>query len=310
MFQKFLNKLKTPENQSLIESIQKGYQACFEDVHDYYEIQQEKMNEIVGDIIHAKKGEIQPWYPIPIDRIKKIWTDFMTQGVIRDEKGLNKISHAIVERIAMLHVNTELGGHTPHDPKENYESYLERELSDAEMDKLDEKSSEYLVDENGQYRLSDYGLEPLVDLAIKLTDTTESKETIMLIDRVLNVVHQRSDLASMFIQGGRMALDELQGEGVLTESKHYDINKLKKNKIPLTDEERKEVFKKDAVWAYASSIDPNTGKKVQKVSAVWKAKDLNSKDIIYVTNTHRAANTAKSLNAIINKYHNFIKGTA
>ena len=98
-------------------------------------------------------------------------------------------------------------------------------------------------------------------------------------------------------------------ESGITEAKQYDINKLKKNKIPLTEEERKEVFKKDAVWHYGTSTDPNTGRKVEKVSAVWKAKD-SSGDIVYITNTHRAASSAKSLNAIINKYHNFIKGTA
>ena len=98
-------------------------------------------------------------------------------------------------------------------------------------------------------------------------------------------------------------------ESGITEAKDYDFNKLKKNKIPLTDEERKEVFKKDAVWHFGTSKDPNTGRKVEKVSAIWKAKDSNG-DIVYGTNTHRAINYAKSLSSIINKYHNFIKGTA
>jgi len=88
-----------------------------------------------------------------------------------------------------------------------------------------------------------------------------------------------------------------------------EYEKLEKNKVPLTDDERKEVFKKDAVWSYGSSIDPNTGKKVKKVSAVWKSKDKKG-NVTYITNTHRAYNTAKSLKAIINKYHNFIKGTS
>lgn len=88
-----------------------------------------------------------------------------------------------------------------------------------------------------------------------------------------------------------------------------EYERLEDNKVPLTDEERKECFKQDALWSYASSISPLTGKKVQKVCAVWKSKDKDGK-ITYVTATHRAYNTAKSLQAIINKYHNFIKGTA
>lgn len=87
---------------------------------------------------------------------------------------------------------------------------------------------------------------------------------------------------------------------VIIESKS-EMEKLKNNKVPLTDEERAEVMKKKAVWHHG----PNGAES----PAVWKSKDKDGK-FTYVTNTHRAYNTAKSLNAIINKYHNFIKGTA
>jgi len=80
-----------------------------------------------------------------------------------------------------------------------------------------------------------------------------------------------------------------------------EFEKLKDNKIPLTDEDRDFVFKKKAVW--------HNGVNGKEESAVWKSKNKNG-DITYVTNTHRAYNTAKSLDAIINKFHNFIKGTA
>lgn len=107
------------------------------------------------------------------------------------------------------------------------------------------------------------------------------------------------------------AVEYIEDNNSLFESKgKSELQILKDNKVPLTDEERKEVFKKDAVWHYSSSIDPNTGEKVQKVSAVWKSKHPKTGDITYITNTHRAYNTAKSLDAIINKYHNFIKETA
>jgi len=89
-------------------------------------------------------------------------------------------------------------------------------------------------------------------------------------------------------------------ENILLEDKGQ-YKKLEKNKVPLTDEERKEVFAKDAVWHHG----PNE----EKTPAVWKSKDKDGK-ITYITMTHRAYNIAKSLKAIINKYHNFIKGTS
>ena len=100
-------------------------------------------------------------------------------------------------------------------------------------------------------------------------------------------------------------IQELAG---LLESAEYET--LKKNKVPLTDEERKKVFKADAVWHYARSKDPNTGRKVKKVSAVWKSKNPKTSKITYITNTHRAYNIATTLKGIIKRYHDFIKGTA
>ncbi len=98
-------------------------------------------------------------------------------------------------------------------------------------------------------------------------------------------------------------------EELISEKKKNEYQRLQDNKVPLTDDERKEIFKRDAVWHYASSIDPNTGKKVEKVSAVWKGKDSSGK-LWYITNTHRAWQKRPTLKGAINIYHSFIKGTA
>lgn len=90
-----------------------------------------------------------------------------------------------------------------------------------------------------------------------------------------------------------------------------EFKQLKKNKIPLTDEERKEVFKKDAVWHNSGlSINPVNGKKEQKQSAIWKSKNPKTGKITFVSHTHRAYNTSSTLDGIIKKYHDFIKTTA
>lgn len=88
-----------------------------------------------------------------------------------------------------------------------------------------------------------------------------------------------------------------------------DFQRLRDNKVSLTEDERKEVFRRGALWSYASSTDPNTGHWVQKVSAVWKSKKADGK-FIFVTNTHRAYNTAPTLAGAISRYHKFIKTTA
>jgi len=76
---------------------------------------------------------------------------------------------------------------------------------------------------------------------------------------------------------------------------------LQKNKIPLSDDERKECMAKKAVWHFNGENNP--------CPAVWKSVDEDG-TVTYVTNTHRAMASASTLKGAIGKYHNFIKGTA
>lgn len=80
-----------------------------------------------------------------------------------------------------------------------------------------------------------------------------------------------------------------------------EMENLKKNKKPLTDEEREEVMKAKAIWHHG----PNG----EATPAVWKSIDKNGKTL-YITNTHRAAASSPTLKGAINKYHDFIKGTS
>lgn len=83
-----------------------------------------------------------------------------------------------------------------------------------------------------------------------------------------------------------------------------DFQRLQKNKKPLSDEERAECLKKKAVW----NNHPNP--KYNPVPAVWKSVHPKSGKNTYITNTHRAYNTAPTLKGAIRRYHDFIKGTA
>lgn len=69
----------------------------------------------------------------------------------------------------------------------------------------------YSTDEDGGYILSDYGLEPLEKYIVQLFKIDENNHNakLVLIDKMLNVVHQRSDLASWFVEGGSSTLSKL-----------------------------------------------------------------------------------------------------
>ena len=76
---------------------------------------------------------------------------------------------------------------------------------------------------------------------------------------------------------------------------------LKQRRVPLTPEERKLVMGRGAVWHHG----PNE----EDTPAVWKSEGSDGKTV-YVTNTHRAYNTAPTLDGAIARFHKFIKSTA
>lgn len=62
--------------------------------------------------------------------------------------------------------------------------------------------------------------------------------------------------------------------------------KLRQHRVPLTAAERAEVLTRKAVWR---------GPAGEETPAVWKSVSPKTKKTTYVTNTHRAYNTADTL---------------
>jgi hypothetical protein len=147
----------------------------------------------------------------------------------------------ILENIAKLDVLTAIGGHTPHFPFEEFydtfdynqktgedrggnfskwckkkyketknEDYIKNYNFSAADQFLNEVChiDDYLPTfSNGAWLLSDFGLKPLLDLGAEIINQTDPNEIIVTISRVLDIVHQRSDLAEIFIEGGSKSLD-------------------------------------------------------------------------------------------------------
>jgi len=78
----------------------------------------------------------------------------------------------------------------------------------------------YMNDPKGKMGgfISDYGLKPLEELLVQLLRATSPEEKLLIIDRMLNVVHQRSDIADWFVEGGSHALAQLSGSPTQVEA--------------------------------------------------------------------------------------------
>ena len=91
--------------------------------------------------------------------------------------------------------------------------------------------------------ISDYGLDPLLKLQSELLRSTTPEEKLLIIDRMLNVVHQRSDIAEWFVEGGSKALSQLSSSPseAINENSRIFISKSHTMKKTL-QEEKERVF--------------------------------------------------------------------
>lgn len=145
----------------------------------------------------------QKWNVVPFPRLKKIWEDYAKLNFVRDTKGMQRITELFLDNIEKIYANTYLAGHTEADPDEYFDQYG----LTSEEDKEDFWDS--IDDDNGIPRISDYALDDLVELYFKLSKANTAEQQLQIVDRILNIIHQRSDIASWFVQGGTNSLTKL-----------------------------------------------------------------------------------------------------
>ena len=68
---------------------------------------------------------------------------------------------------------------------------------------------EWCVAPDGSQAYTDYGLKPLEKLIIQYNDNMTPEQTLVLVNKLLDVYHQRGDLSSMFIKGGKSSLTKI-----------------------------------------------------------------------------------------------------
>ena len=171
----------------------------------FYEIYDEQKQDLIEEFLQRVPGSCQSWRPVPFARVKKIWQDFATYHIVRDEKGMDEIASLTLENIAKLLINTELAGHTSTDPEDDFNMY-----GFTEQDKQDFWDA-WTYDKKSNDRISDSKINPLLIEAEKLLLARTSEEKLMIVDIIFNMVHPRGDLSSCFIEGGQRSLNMLAG---------------------------------------------------------------------------------------------------
>ena len=159
----------------------------------------------------------QEWNVVDFSMLKRQWEEYMKWGKVlpRYEKSIEHIEKIFTENILKVTINTELAGHERTDPKEEWMEFfdgMEQEEKERMAEYMDEYFGDWILD-GGQWRISDYGLKPLHKLLVQLRKEMDPSKKLPILDKMLNVVHQRSDIASWFVEGGSSALSQLSGMG-------------------------------------------------------------------------------------------------
>lgn len=211
---------------------------------DFEELYYNMTREVLGMI---KVGEKLKFKLIPKTQYHKALQDF-TRGNGKFQhfpvKYIEAWKYRCLTNIFKLNATTEIFGHTTHFPIDEFLDVFDynqetgeehngefsawlRQRHEEEPENKDYindrgyyATSEFLHDvknvddviptfSNGQYMMSDYGLEPLLKLAHELDEKTTPEEIIVVINKILDVAHQRSDLAELFIEGGSASLTDI-----------------------------------------------------------------------------------------------------
>ena len=148
------------------------------------------------------------WRTIPARLLAKVWLQFGKYNKI-DANDLDKIADQMLTNIARLRASTEMMGHTQYSCREELVD-LGYEFTDEEWK---EWMPEYLTGMDNSWLISDYGLPKLEKLYDKIFKSDTPEERLYAIDKALNIIHQRSDLSAMFIEGGKSTLMKIANQG-------------------------------------------------------------------------------------------------
>lgn len=200
----------------------------------YYDyVSEYGVNYILGEYFNTNHGDKMNWIRINPSMYKQALSEFTKYGhfVKFPTKYIFQWMGIILKNTAILRACTELSGHEMGFPYDEVSSFAEEKGVELEDDF--ESCSDWL-DESGLYdwmmlpdgtdAMSDYGLRPLEEICCEYGDGGKSAEqTIVLINRALDICHMRGDLSSAFIEGGRHALSQIS-EAVKNRKKTIYIN--------------------------------------------------------------------------------------
>ncbi len=183
--------------------------AVYRSAEDYFERLDHQFDALAQEF-KSRKSKLVKWPVIQAQKLTSLWLTFGRRGGFSEDEReqLLDVREGILDLIARLYASTVISGHTPECGRKRLEE-CGHEFTDPGWEQL----LDFLNDSEGRYILSDYGFPLLHTLYSDLFLAITNADIVFYIDRVLNVVHQRSDLAALFVQGGSKTLQQIAEQG-------------------------------------------------------------------------------------------------
>jgi len=197
-----------------------------EQVYEYYENYDNLFGEILMDMVNrsTKKHVLRKINP---NMYQKALNDFIKFGQLTNypTKYIYDWKNIIIENFTYLDVITMFYGHTNSFDVDTFNDMVlntdetGNRVSDwsEAMEYIEDNGYDEILENilpkfsNGHDLISDYGLEPLREIVHELLTTTDPNEILVLINKALDISHQRSDLSEIFIEGGEASLNRISG---------------------------------------------------------------------------------------------------
>lgn len=204
--------IKSVDNRGTFDPVNNDVRFSPDEAPMFHFVEQydEALLGIVNQFKQSKKGQHYRWPAVNADDLANVWLEYGKRGALSEASvtKLEKLKAQTLLNIARLRVTTELMGHSQLNPAEVLENagfdFTEKQI---------ERLGDFLTTKQGSYMLSDYGLPKVEKLYDPLFNAKTPDEIISVMDRILNVVHQRSDFAEFFVQGGTKTLDRIASQG-------------------------------------------------------------------------------------------------
>lgn len=186
--------------------------------------QEDLLTEFLSDKENGVKEK--KWSVIPKEQYHNILKRYMELGEmakIPDSIINGWIEDIIIPNALSILYITEFAGHSEYVPIEAVEDVFGSKFYDNYSSDYDGMSDfleeigfyDWCTLPDGSNAWSDFGINPIFQLINSYEGCESVEEKLILINRVLDIAHQRGDLASAFIEGGRKSCEHISlSEGI------------------------------------------------------------------------------------------------